>query len=234
MIKQVFDGYPVENPLQLESYGNFRDAFEAGTRHSTAVASIAVGGLGVCAEATLVVVAAKTKAKWDNIGYGVLSIIMIEALLAVADNIATEEREGKAVVNMSWGLKLGGQQGKEKQDLLCKLGLRLYPSLKTILADPHFLSAVKILKLLDALDVVLVAAAGNDAPNSPSIDSYPSLFLKDGSLPNLVVVGAADGYSKRASFSQSGEITTYGPGQQILVAAPGGDTRLADGTSYGK
>lgn len=96
-----------------------------------------------------------------------------------------------------------------------------------------------VLQELDNLGVVLVASAGNvrnkDVTAKPQIDKYPALWAGDGSIPNLIVVGASDKYSRAALFSQRGPaLTVWAPGQEVMVASSAVDEylRVASGTSY--
>lgn len=74
-------------------------------------------------------------------------------------------------------------------------------------------------------DVLVVAAAGNDAT---STKQYPA------ALPDVLSVGATStNGSTRAPFSTFGSwVDVAAPGRGILVAAPGGSFEKADGTSF--
>lgn len=76
---------------------------------------------------------------------------------------------------------------------------------------------------LDALGVVVVAAAGNDGTREPR---YPAAY------PSVVGVGAVDRHGApfdRGNRGASSEIVA--PGVEILSTVPGGGFAFADGTS---
>jgi hypothetical protein len=76
----------------------------------------------------------------------------------------------------------------------------------------RFLSTGAILQELDKLDTVLVVAAGNEGKKEDGISQYPAKFLEEGSLPNLIVVGATDVNCRRAMLSSHADwMTTYAP-----------------------
>lgn len=76
---------------------------------------------------------------------------------------------------------------------------------------------------LHALDVVLLAAAGNDASTTPS---YPA------ALAHMIAVGATDREDSRAGFSNHGSWVDIGaPGTEILSTASGGGYAMMSGTS---
>lgn len=90
-----------------------------------------------------------------------------------------------------------------------------------------------VLKLLDSLNVVLVGATGNDGQLNPLIKSYPTLFQSEGSLPNLIAVGATTFAGGLWQSSQTlGEDMVFAPG--ALVQIGDGDGNVASGTSFGK
>ena len=97
---------------------------------------------------------------------------------------------------------------------------------------------VSILKQLDALEVVVVAAAGNNVDSEnlrPIINAYLAKFLGEGKYKNLIVVGAADRDSESSYFNKAGEFTTYAPGENVRVAwANTEGQEYESGTSLGK
>ncbi|KAF9872609.1 putative glucan 1, 3-beta-glucosidase [Colletotrichum karsti] len=121
---------------------------------------------------------------------------VLQQLTAVYDEImANPTRKGRAVINMSWGIQVGQ------------------------MPRPFFTTWFKMLRKLDQeCQVVLVAAAGNDATGpGQAPDKYPQRFADPtdifGHLPNLVVVGATDANIVRAAYSfEAPWLTTFGPG----------------------
>jgi hypothetical protein len=71
---------------------------------------------------------------------------------------------------------------------------------------------------LGSVDILLVAAAGNDNRNIDDFPSYPASY----ELPNIITVGATGPTRLRAAYSNFG--------QSVDIAAPGGDSNLPDGT----
>jgi hypothetical protein len=72
--------------------------------------------------------------------------------------------------------------------------------------------AVDILRELDKLDTVLVAAAGNKGATEDGVQDYPAKFLETHGFSNLIVVGATDRNCRRALFSSQADwVTTYAP-----------------------
>jgi len=95
------------------------------------------------------------------------------------------------------------------------------------------LEAVLVLKLLDSLNVVLVGATGNDGVADPLVKSCPTLFKPEGSLPNIVAVGATTyaGGLWQASQALMADMV-FAPGAQVRVGD--GEGSAASGTSFGK
>lgn len=71
---------------------------------------------------------------------------------------------------------------------------------------------------LGSVDVLLVAAAGNDNRELDSFPSYPASY----ELPNIITVGATGPTRLRAAYSNFG--------QSVDIAAPGGDSDYGGGT----
>jgi serine protease len=78
-------------------------------------------------------------------------------------------------------------------------------------------------------NVLVVAAAGNDAANRDTSNAYPASFRE----PNMLAVGASTATDARASFSAYGSTTVdlFAPGTSIIAPDLGGGYRLFDGTS---
>ena len=89
------------------------------------------------------------------------------------------------------------------------------------------------MKLLDSLNVVLVGATGNDGPSDPLVKSYPTLFKSEGSLPNIVAVGATTyaGGLWQSSQALMADMV-FAPGNQVRVGD--GEGSIGSGTSFGK
>ncbi|KAK2030564.1 pectin lyase-like protein [Colletotrichum zoysiae] len=122
---------------------------------------------------------------------------VLQQLTAIYDEIqANPTRKGRVVINMSWGIQVSQ------------------------MPRPFFTTWIRMLRKLDEeCNVVLVAAAGNDATGpGQAPDRYPQRFADPndifGHLPNLIVVGATDANNiVRASYSfEAPWITTFGPG----------------------
>lgn len=163
--------------------------------HGAAVIAAAAGGwIGVSPQATVVPVDLGGVFGGDQAMERI-----IHALLTVADHIKASGNEGKAVINMSWGLALSN--------------VNSIKPFAEILANVLF-------SLQDTLGVVLVAAAGNYGldPNSRSEKFYPQRFAHNGQLPNMLVVGAVDKNARR--WDASSYFTSNEPG---LVYAWGKD-----------
>ncbi|KAI9756102.1 MAG: hypothetical protein M4579_003989 [Chaenotheca gracillima] len=84
------------------------------------------------------------------------------------------------------------------------------------------------------LDVILVAASGNDRQNSDTINQYPALFA---GTTALITVGAVDNAGNRAAFSQGfdgdGILTVSAPGVGITCADDSTTgTQVNQGTSF--
>jgi len=72
---------------------------------------------------------------------------------------------------------------------------------------------------LNAADIILVAAAGNNSTNVDTSPFYPAAF----NLPNIVSVAATGPFLNFAPYSNYG--------QSVDIAAPGGDVRYTGGGS---
>lgn len=80
------------------------------------------------------------------------------------------------------------------------------------LGMPIFLAAwYSAIERLASVDILFVAAAGNEDTNNDTTPSYPA----DYDLPNIISVGATGPTLESASYSNYG--------QSVDLAAPGGD-----------
>ncbi|KAM7195912.1 hypothetical protein V8F20_007277 [Naviculisporaceae sp. PSN 640] len=206
--------------LQTQDYGIWRP-FVKVSDHGTKVASL-VAGLqqGVCPKGLVTLVRFVTPGvqyKW-NVGVGsqfdwdAFDMIHVEMLVLALQDIVANQRKGKAVINISWGME-----------------------------RPWYRECLKlVLTELDRHGAVVVVAAGNGFgntnPNSaPLISSYPALWAAQ-ELQNLIVVGATDRYSRAALFSgrsgTPGVLTVNAPGKEVPLAGPNGVFLEESGTSY--
>lgn len=77
--------------------------------------------------------------------------------------------------------------------------------------------------------VLFVAAAGNEARNNDSVDSYPANY----DVPNVISVAAIDSEGELANFSNYGKSKVHiaAPGVDILSTTPGNGYKEFSGTS---
>ena len=131
------------------------------------------------------------------------------AFRMVLNDVKMQKLQGKAVINYS-----GVKHVVTNQDQ------------KKILADT-------ILKPLFDLDIVLVAASGNQAKETKDITSWPQSEADDFPIIN---VGSVDVEGKTAETSQGGKLLTVSaPGKEIMCADSTGNLEsLRSGTSYGR
>jgi hypothetical protein len=129
-----------------------------------------------------------------------------------------------SVVNMSWGMKFTGWW----KELLSK-----FNTLMVCLTSANSVPE-QVLQEISAQGAVLVATAGNEAPDQPFIYKYPALLVNEG-IPEMIIVGAATMDSRRAPFSQIGsELAAYAPGHWLFAAQWQGGRRNTFGTSLGE
>lgn len=81
----------------MKSYGNWQQVVTYATWHANACAYVAAK---VCKRATLIAIDAKTEGLYTG-AMAWTSLVRMESLLAVAEDVKTKNRQGKAVVNMS-------------------------------------------------------------------------------------------------------------------------------------
>ncbi|KAK0629578.1 pectate lyase superfamily protein-domain-containing protein [Bombardia bombarda] len=145
---------------------------------------------------------------------------LLEHLILAMEDVESRGEIGKAVINFSWGMELNWA-----------------PSLG------FFKQFYKLLKELDTMNVTIVSAAGNDADTEgPEINSYPAMFADRTNplgfyLPNLIIVGAATKKGSQAVWSKTADyLTTYGPGEDVLVPTDPASTNypytVDGGTSF--
>lgn len=77
--------------------------------------------------------------------------------------------------------------------------------------------------------ILFVAAAGNEAGNNDTVDSYPANYK----LPNVISVAAMKSDNTLASFSNYGKNSVHiaAPGNDIISTIPGKDYSVMSGTS---
>ncbi|OAX79997.1 hypothetical protein ACJ72_05678, partial [Emergomyces africanus] len=186
--------------------------------HGSGVASKVLGeGLGICKSCNIVMVPQIWLTDPDVDYWARLPERVLEAVIMILDDISTKGREGKAVLNISWG-----------QDVLAR---------SELLAQFR-----QFLHLLEQIvQTPTVCAAGNSGKTVKEIDVYPALFADPvnphGHLPNLIVVGATDVWGQQAEWSQYDNwMTTFARGDDVW--APGYPTpndnkkyRVVSGTS---
>jgi subtilisin family serine protease len=103
--------------------------------------------------------------------------------------------------------------------------------------SPNRAAVDEAVKYAESKGVLLVHAAGNDAKNNDSEESYPTPKRDGGARPsNWLEVGASSWKGMRAlpaEFSNYGKATVdiFAPGVDVLSAVPGGGTKPQSGTS---
>ncbi|KAK1974041.1 pectate lyase superfamily protein-domain-containing protein [Colletotrichum cereale] len=179
-------------------------------KHGSGSASMVVGStLGICKDCHVRFVATGNAIAQNlpsNLYYARVGERLLQQLLDVLDEIQTSGRQGRAVISMSFGMEV-----------------RWMPR-------PFFTRFYQILKLLEErVQAVLVCSAGNNGnPNDPasfegvSPARYPARFGDPanpfGHLQNLIVVGATDANTHKASFSNYAPwLTTFAPGQSVWL-----------------
>ncbi|CEJ82138.1 hypothetical protein VHEMI02223 [[Torrubiella] hemipterigena] len=178
--------------------------------HGTAVASMATGySLGVAPSATVI-----------SVDMSHEEADMFEALFEVYEDILRKGRQGKAVVNMSWGM-------------------RADPGTKRCL--PEFWLA-KVIEQLHEEGVVVAVSGGNNGedPVDPTFTTHAprcyGTFMND-----LIVVGSVDRTGKRSAFSGKCDaanttpncMSAYAVGQDVLAAdSTTGRGTVVSGTSF--
>lgn len=106
-------------------------------------------------------------------------------------------------------------------DVLAARGIRL---VNLSLSGPPNAILEQAIDRLRARGVTIVAAAG---PSNLAASGYPARY------PGVLAVAAVDVRSRPFRQSARGEhIAFAGPGVGLIVAAPGGGTRIVDGTSF--
>ena len=180
--------------------------------HGTCVLSkIAGPKYGVAKNVDIVVVKLQGSHTTDDKGNPTFAIYQetyLDAIQSIIYDIKSNNRQGKAVVNMSFGLFIPNMFFEK----FCERNT----------------------KTLTDLDVPIIVAAGNDAQNgAKEVNTYPGLWAQrnDG----ITVVGSTSDSNHISSFSQDGPlVTVYAPGDGILCAAPGvGDAEQHQhGTSF--
>ncbi|KAJ6118862.1 Killer toxin subunits alpha/beta 6 [Penicillium samsonianum] len=177
--------------------------------HGSGVAAHVIGNqLGICPTCTLVVATPRYPSKEVENWFEFPIEEIILQLMNVLEDIKRKNRQGKATINMSFGYKSAA-------------------------VPPIFIDMLRrILQMLDAEDVVLVAAAGNDGDNDGiPIQLYPAKF--GDSLPNMIVVAASNWWATRASFSNySPFVATFAPGDNVHCPGAGNTMKTCSGTSF--
>lgn len=174
-------------------------------RHGTAVAGMAVGkNLGVASSANLVSVAEAGEEE-DGI---------MDSLTQTYNDIISKGRQGKAVVNISWGIPREDREA------------------------PDYWMATAMQKFID-IGVVPVCAAGNDGDEGGLIDDVIPAFYGT-TMDGVIVVGAVDDLGQRWDGTQkchftntdSTCLTAYAMGVDVMLADGNGGYRTSSGTSY--
>ncbi|KAI4143814.1 MAG: hypothetical protein L6R39_004445 [Caloplaca ligustica] len=190
--------------------------------HGTAMASVAVGiEQGVAKKASLTVVRSDGFTKQDGNGLDRRTFLpetWIDGLKQVYDDIHDKVKNGedpKAVINMSWGVAKFLQH-PEYDDVI------------------HHTFA-NLLKSIDSLNAVMLAASGQPALFRPTVDTWPQL-LAETEVPNLIVVGGIDDDGTRDDSTRDAPfVKVYANSVDVDVAdARNGDYRTTDGTSPGE
>ncbi|RFU24252.1 hypothetical protein B7463_g12085, partial [Scytalidium lignicola] len=183
------------------------------TKHGTSVASFAVGkNVGVASSANLV-----------SVAFDILKLDeMLLAMTSIFDDVVQKGRQGKAVVNMSWGIFISSDSRVEDIE--------------------DFWLAICLRDLIE-IGVVPVCAPGNNGEetNSPEVlAAVPGAYA--GKIDGLIVVGSVDSNGKRSPFtpkcdaldSTSTCLTAWANGQGASGAVDTSDTAYdaVDGTSF--
>ncbi|KAI1854021.1 hypothetical protein JX266_001162 [Neoarthrinium moseri] len=209
--------------LDGQVYGNWRPYTRETMLHGTKVASMIAGDQnGVCPQGKVtivkMVVAGGTQNRWDEKKNKWAAMFQkLESLALAVEDISGKKRGNKSVVNMSWNVS-PMPEAEEYEDVMRAL-----------------------LQALDKLNVVLVAASGNQ-PNTditvqPQMfaNGLPQKFVNDG-VPNLINVGASDINGRAGLFTRQGAgLTVWAPGHLVHAAKAdysNGELETAAGTSY--
>ncbi|PGH19017.1 hypothetical protein AJ79_00051 [Helicocarpus griseus UAMH5409] len=186
----------IEELPETENFGI--DPEDVSRVHGSGVCAKIVGAqLGICKKCNLVFVPGSIRPDsnaWERVSEHVL----LRALDTLED-IKKRGRQGKAVVNMSFGFK------------------------PHVMPSPFYKQFREILyKMETELQVVLVASAGNDAKDEAAIINYPARYTDPedqyGHIPNLIVVRATTYRGHQAPFSQYAHwMTTFAPGELVWV-----------------
>ncbi|PGG96344.1 hypothetical protein GX51_07874 [Blastomyces parvus] len=179
--------------------------------HATGVASKVLGrSLGSCQLCTLIIASLFSGVSIQD--ESIILVRYLQLLVNIIDDVIDKNRMGKAVVNMSHGFSAH------------RLG-------QVFLSEFH-----RLLVELDGLNVVIVVTTGNDADDTPGINTFPALFAQPGTeyyIPNIIVVGATDIHGHQASFSQYANwMTTFAPGEDVWIPLGNQGYDKDGGTSY--
>ncbi len=131
---------------------------------------------------------------------------------------------GVRAVNMSWGGSLRGIEAAleannaggtpEERKALAR---EIYT-----IGDEAFRQAI-----VDAPDILFIAAAGNSDNDVNFDEFYPSSY----DLPNVITVGAVDEEGRETSFTSLGKVELYANGFEVESYVPGGERITYNGTS---
>ncbi|EER40925.1 exo-beta-1,3-glucanase [Histoplasma capsulatum H143] len=167
--------------------------------HGSGVASKVLGkNFGICGNCNLVMVPLSLLGDPDEDYWTRIPERPLELLIMVLDDIATKGREGRAVLNLSWGRR-------------------------ELLRPEYHAQFRQFLHLLETTtQTPTVAASGNFGETEKDISLYPAFFgdpaNPHGHLPNLIVVGATNAWGQQATWSQySNWMTTFARGEDVWV-----------------
>ena len=200
---------PVQEWIIAEETSDTRRDESATPGHGTCVASKALGRVsGVSKNSRLIVV----KADLSLLG-------TIDGFRKIVEDVSRNGRQSRAVVVVSRG---SNEPFSEAQ-------------IRAQYMDNPWHTVRRYLTMLRDMDVLVVAAAGNDGG---PINRLPAMFgLLDGLYPPVIAVGAAMLDGERAPFSQyfaqTGRLL-WAPGDEVICADAQSDSQYArrTGTSF--
>ena len=155
-----------------------------------------------------------------------LTRAMVEGRAAFyRDVVASMQRDGVRVVNMSWRVSPAAFEGM----LQLQGGMPDAVERKRV-AQEYYAIEKKALDaaIRSAPNILFVAGAGNEANDANFSDYIPAGL----SVPNLLTVGAVDKAGREALFTSiGGAVAVYANGVEVESLFPGGQRRALSGTS---